>query len=94
MAQMKDGGPAFPGDKYMKNGDGWGTYAHGGMSLRDYHAAHAPIGIAEMESVLGRAVDLSNEQACAVVFMLLAKTRLLYADAMLAAREATPCPNA
>lgn len=35
------GGPAFPHDKYMKNGDQWGTYAHGGMSLRDYFAAAA-----------------------------------------------------
>ena len=41
----KTGGPAFPHDKYMKNGDQWGTYAHGGMSLRDYFAAAALMGL-------------------------------------------------
>jgi hypothetical protein len=41
----KTGGPAFPHDKYMKHGDQWGTYAHGGMTLRDYFAGQALVGM-------------------------------------------------
>lgn len=39
MSAVEDGGPAFPHDKYQKNSEGqWGTYAAGGMSLRDWFA--------------------------------------------------------
>jgi hypothetical protein len=42
MSKIEDGGPAFPHDKYKKDGsEGWGTYAHGGMSLRDHFAGEA-----------------------------------------------------
>lgn len=43
MSEIKDGGPAFPG--YDVYGDGKVALAghpHGGMTLRDYFAAHAP----------------------------------------------------
>ncbi len=48
MTKQNDGGPAFPHDKYQRRTvDGetmWGTFAHGGMTLRDYFAAMAMMG--------------------------------------------------
>lgn len=39
MADINDGGPAFPGDE--RNDNGTHRQSHNGMSLRDYFAAKA-----------------------------------------------------
>lgn len=40
MSALKDGGSAFPITVHMEGHD---RYSEGGMSLRDYFAAHAPV---------------------------------------------------
>jgi hypothetical protein len=70
-----DGGPAFP----VVAPGGWGTCQYeGGMTLRDYFAAHATdadvqrwIKIASLNNL-----SVSHEQA-----------KFMYADAMITARE-------
>lgn len=71
-AHTKDGGPAFPSHGSM------GEVSHEGMSLRDYFAAKAMVGL--MTMCAGKAQDLGGADDCA---------RLAYeqADAMLKARE-------
>ena len=71
----KTGGPAFPHDKYMKNGDQWGTYAHGGMSLRDYFAAAAMTGLCS-----GQHWPMASDGE------EMARRCFIFADAMIAAR--------
>ena len=53
------------------------------MSLRDYYAAHAPIGWKDLLDMMGTPDDLTLEQ----IFDEWAVLRLAYADAMLKARE-------
>lgn len=89
MSTIKDGGPAFPcsqhrNEKYMDE-DGYGrtrtvTVSIGGMTLRDYFAAHALQSIAYADAY-------SLDQG---VVVKLASTAYRYADAMLAAREVRP----
>lgn len=75
----RDGGPAFPHDKYMKGGDGgWGTFAHGGMSLRDWFAGQALSALVDPEDDGATHPDVFAEHAYSI------------ADAMLAAREQQP----
>jgi hypothetical protein len=53
------------------------------MSLRDYYAAHAPIGCKDLLDMMGTPDDLTLEQ----IFDEWAVLRLAYADAMLTARD-------
>lgn len=71
-AHPKDGGPAFP------HTDSMDAATRLGMSLRDYFAAKAMVGL--MTMCAGKAQDLGGADDCA---------RLAYeqADAMLKARE-------
>lgn len=78
----KDGGPAFPSQMMDRNGI---PYAQGvfGMSLRDYFAGQALVGVMAQGSGLrregnGTATILSDE---------IARASYRLADAMLAARE-------
>lgn len=71
-----DGGPAFP----VIAANGLGHIADG-MSLRDYFAGQALIGLCQ--------ADMSNEPYEDSPDVL-ARTAYTMADAMLAAREATP----
>lgn len=88
---INDGGPAFP----------WAVNMRGGMSLRDYFAAKAPITLADAVVAAGIASSAPSVD-CAVVsamidatnrakaFAMLAQLRLDYADAMIQAREVKP----
>ncbi len=77
MATNNDGGPAFPRDEHV--------HGHNGMTLRDYFAAKALVGlIAEPVEGCGEAmVHNVGDAACA----LFAKAAYAMADAMLKARE-------
>lgn len=78
---VQDGGPAFPHDKYKKDpSEGWGTYAHGGMSLRDHLTGQALAGMGTWCPIDCEQHDFDRIRA--------AKARWAYgqADAMLAAR--------
>ena len=77
--KLTDGGPAFPHDKYLRAEDGqWGTYAHGGMSLRDWFAGQALTGIFSACLHDTRGAGQSVEE-------MLAEKAFRIADAMLAA---------
>ena len=41
ISDIKDGGPAFPNKASYDGQSGYSI--HGGMTLRDYFAAHAPV---------------------------------------------------
>lgn len=72
-----NGGPAFPHDKYMKREDGqFGTFAHGGMSLRDWFAGQA----------MAALIIANGGHSCALGLGS-AKDAYSAADAMLAARS-------
>ena len=80
-----DGGAAFP--HHVTHPQGWAeTQTHGGMTLRQYYAAHAPITMADAQRTLldwGRKVS-----TVADILDMLAQLRFLYADEMIKAREA------
>lgn len=77
--EIGDGGPAFPHEKYQRNNEGqWGAFASGGMSLRDYFAGQALIGLcANAEYSNPWHVDFNPSLVAYSI-----------ADAMLAARKA------
>ena len=80
---IKDGGPAFPHDKYTKREDGqWGVFASGGMSLRDWFAGQA------LPAVIRQCNPLEKEFGETMPGMF-ARRSYEAADAMLAARGAT-----
>ena len=86
MAEMKDGGPAFP--LYCVPGD---LMNASGMSLRDYLAARAPTD--EIQEIGGTSakecavyLGIENYEFPKHYLMLLAKARYQWADAMLAER--------
>ena len=68
MSKINDGGPAFPHNDACN---------YPGMSLRDYFAGQALVGI------------LANPESanCADTFNTYAKEAMQYADAMIVARE-------
>ena len=70
---MTNGGPAFPSEVVTTN-DGW---LHSGMTLRDYFAAKALVGLLSTNGSLARATDLAR-----VCYQL--------SDEMLKARENKP----
>jgi len=76
-----DGGPAFPRPGIPTN---WseGHLAHEGMSLRDYFAGQALIGL------LASPVAPSTDGVAITSHLAYAKSAYLWADSMLSAREA------
>ena len=79
---LGDGGPAFPHDKYQRREDGqWGSYASGGMSLRDWFAGQVMVGILPHPKTL-----LSYGENITTGDNMLAQNAYRIADAMLAAR--------
>ncbi len=90
--------PAFPGiagesghgnatRTQAADGETVWVYHNQGMTLRDYFAAHAPIGLAEVkQQCLAQGM---KEMTTADALEWCGKMRYLYADAMLAARPAT-----
>ena len=82
MADRHDGGPAFPNTSKVHAG--YGGESYGGMSLRDYFAGQALVGLLAMPASLdgmGKTDKLIAQYAYAV------------ADAMLAARDARSKPT-
>jgi len=80
--------PAFPHTVEYKGSDCGGIVPHGGMTLRDYFAAHAmsslmPAVINEIKKTRGTTTEAIRLQS------LSAQTCYSMADAMLAAREDT-----
>lgn len=78
---MNDGGPAFPKQPIYYMPDGTSIVSEqGGMSLRDYFAAKALVG-------LGGPSHLSNIDSRDIAYKGWAQNAYLVADAMLKARE-------
>ena len=92
MAKTDDGGPAFPNPAFMLN-EGlefpWAGFGMGGMSLRDWFAAHAMQGMLACQEFLNEVSEVadSKEEAAAMI----ARYAFKFADAMLAQRKETPC---
>lgn len=80
-----DGGAAFP---ISREQEGW--YREG-MTLRDYLAAHAPVGATMALAVWGKDSQLAgppaDDKARAAFMAVWALLRYEYADAMLAERK-------
>jgi hypothetical protein len=76
----KDGGPAFPWPGDI-------TAGRGGMTLRDYFAAQAPIDQSQAIFALRRSVDFGSMKDVAFFMSYWTKLRYEYADAMLEARK-------
>jgi hypothetical protein len=90
----KDGGPAFPRIDVIEDfGNGFhGVQGTAGMTLRDYFASHAPFTLDDVPHHRShKATRLgplySDPIPLAERLATLAKLRMEYADAMLAARE-------
>jgi len=77
---VKDGGPAFPQALNVEEE----FVGCGGMSLRDYFAAHAIIGIVNQLLVTTRTESIDAR--------VMATHAYIVADAMLAARESDDNP--
>lgn len=78
---MKDGGRVFPTDVDFRDDGITRTRRVGGLSLRDYFAAHAPTAD---PIVLGSWEDADEQRA---IYGACAENAYLWADAMLRARE-------
>lgn len=91
MAIDKTGGPAFPGINPAMTGidsDGVERYeneASGGMSLRDYFAAHAPIDQAWANDIFFK--RNGRNAGWIETLEMMAELRWAYADKMLKGRE-------
>ena len=81
MDEIETGGPAFP----HKIEDAWEETYTAGMTLRDYFAAHAPIGVADANEAFYR--THGRNPRTSEMLDTLAGLRSMYADAMLKARE-------
>lgn len=79
---MNDGGPAFPVASVC-NANGDVQYGVDGMSLRDYFAGQAIIGIIQDFATLEKAHNVSGQDAATIA----AIASYEVADAMLLARE-------
>lgn len=78
----KDGGPAFPFEYDV--GEGLGRAPHTGMSLRDYFAAQAMVGLS---------VSWADTAVGRVNFTTAAESAYKAADAMLAERAKAEPPS-
>jgi len=79
MSNINDGGPAFPAEIEWQNQYGSGIEKHQGMTLRDYFAGQALVGLL--------AQPPAEPEFGAHYF---AMSSYLTADAMLTAREVRP----
>ncbi len=91
MKQDNDGGPAFPsGELKFDDGD-CKTAIHNGMSLRDWFAGQALVGLAaDDDQPMELRKDETADEARRRVWSGVAKVAYIIADAMIAAREAKP----
>jgi hypothetical protein len=90
--QPNDGGPAFPSEQGHCPDGTWNQTFDPGMSLRDYMIIHAPV--SEIEALIPDTVGeisqwlgVKNYTWIEHYPMALAKARMIWADAMIAARE-------
>lgn len=91
MSARKDGGPAFARPAAWFNGTTM-SRSQDGMTLRDYFAAKAPITVDDAMVAAGAdssCIGTLPRAKRIEVLEVLAAMRLEYADAMLAAREAS-----
>jgi hypothetical protein len=79
MSNTNTGGPAFPGVKWVHQGE---NVNPDGMTLRDYFAAKA------MQSTLADDTYVERTETAAEWVAIVAKSSYEIADAMLKAREA------
>ena len=80
----KDGGPAFPHTFDMVNGGN----TRGGMSLRAYFAAHAPITVQDAVAVCGFREPMDwNEANRGTIMAILSLMCKEHADALIAELE-------
>jgi hypothetical protein len=86
-AAINDGGPAFPstGEEYDQDNDRWRVVTSGGMSLRDYFAAKALVGVMLMVADGCHQPQIDDLPIDQKDFIALSAYRI--ADAMLKARE-------
>lgn len=82
MTNQQNGGPAFP---TLEAHVGF-NLGKPGMTLRDYFAAHAPIGVADANEAFYR--EHGRNARTSEMLDVLARLRIAYADAMLKARGA------
>lgn len=82
MTNQQNGGPAFP---TLEAHVGF-NLGKPGMTLRDYFAAHAPIGVADANEAFYR--EHGRNARTSEMLDVLARLRIVYADAMLKARGA------
>jgi hypothetical protein len=83
----RTGGPAFPSDELHQGGQIYQQFH--GMTLRDYFAAKAPIGVDDALTACGidvPTIGMLPASERVVVLVALATMRGEYADAMLAER--------
>lgn len=93
MSKIYDGGPAFPVDylESEKKDKGFRYRRGGGITLRDYFAAHAPVDFQMALQVFGaQDINLTDDETRAAFFAIWAMLRTEYADAMIAARSKNP----
>lgn len=84
--KFKDAGPAFPTDSEHQNGPN--TYHFEGMSLRDYFAGQALIGLATGYQTAA-VINKEKEFGGIDIAEMLSALAYAHADAMLAERERT-----
>lgn len=84
MQKINDGGPAFPSTRKV----GSVELADGGMTLRDYFAAKAPVDFGMVAALWGDdQISLHDDRTRAAFIAVWAMLRYEWADAMLAASE-------
>lgn len=102
--KKEDGGPAFPAaaEQLVRSPSGelveasaFGKEHHAGMSLREYFAAHAPLTLIDANESLHqhptakKFAKLANDVfPMEMLIKELARMRAIYADAMVAERQA------
>lgn len=94
MADVKDdGGSAFP-VPMVYDGVHVENVNERGLSVRDYFAAHAPVGDLFMSAVvtaMARATQEQDQDATEVAAKVVAAWAYIYADALLAERAKSSC---
>jgi hypothetical protein len=88
--EIDDGGQAFPVPGLSQLPNDQFIHPYGGMTLRDYHAAHCPISFTEFLGGWKRAKEAATDEA----LLRFAQLRHDYADAMIAARKPKGDDNA
>lgn len=84
MEKTNDGGRAFPDPGRAQSAKQRQVLTETGMTLRDYFAAHAPIGVADANDAFYRTHGRNARQS--EMLEVLATMRGRYAEAMIADR--------